>query len=346
MTVSLGDRESVVGPEDEGVSHVQALGPMRSVPAVWRAVQRFRPDVAHVSAVLIPIHAVWIRLLVHARIPFVISPHGLLSPAGMNTRFAAKVPSRNRTWLKKAYFRHLDLPLLHRAAGLHAQADYERELLIDLGLGNVFVVPLGVDGEWVDLALPDRAGPRMPTTFSYLGRVDTYHKGLDLVLTGFEELKRRGLDQHVRLIIAGSDVASSFERIARQVRAAGLTNVELRGQTWGSEKERLWADTDYFLSVFRYAGMARATAEALGHGVPVIATRESNWGDWVQRHDMGFCVNPDERAVTDLLYSLATEEPSRYARRSRNASSFASRNSWDLTAQEMSIAYERLLKGS
>jgi glycosyltransferase involved in cell wall biosynthesis len=233
--------------------------------------------------------------------------------------------------------------MLHRAAGVHAQADFERELLADLGLETIFKVPLGVDDEWVD---KDAAGTRelhAPTTFSYLGRIDVYHKGLDLILGGFRELTRRGLDRDARLIIAGSDVGDSREWAVQAIREWGLVNAEVRSPAWGSDKQRLWDETDYFLGIFRYAGMARATAEALGHGIPVIASRESNWGDWVRRHDMGFCVELDVRSVADLLCRIVVSEPAGYAARSRNAFSFAVSHSWEWVAAEMAGAYQKLL---
>jgi len=305
-------------------------------------LKSFRPDLAHVSAVLIPSHRVWIPVLRRANVPYVISPHGLLSPLGMSTRFNARAASRHRIRLKKAYFGFLDLPMLRAAAALHAQADYESELIAGFGLANTFTIPLGVDEEWVNSGV-DRRAPHDPTTFTYLGRLDIYHKGLDLILAGFRELARQGLHKKARLIIAGSDVGGSRGTIMRRLREAGLENVEVREPTWGGDKEVLWKETDYFLSVFRYAGMARATAEALGQGIPVVASREGNWGDWVRRHDMGFCVEADERSVADLLCRIVTDESTRYVARAKNALSFACSHSWQWVAAEMTTAYERLL---
>jgi glycosyltransferase involved in cell wall biosynthesis len=127
------------------------------------------------------------------------------------------------------------------------------------------------------------------------------------------------------------------------IQDADLKNVEVRDPSWGREKDRLWEETDYFLGIFRYAGMARATAEALGHGIPVIASRESNWGDWVHRYDMGFCVEPEKRSVADLLHRIVTKESAGYTTRRTNAHSFAHSHSWQWVAGEMVSAYENLL---
>lgn len=344
LTLSLQSDGSTVPPGPVGtLSHVQVSNTLQGVRALRPALERFRPEVAHVTSLLIPAHQAWVGTLRRARVPYVVSPHGLLNPIGTNVRFGGKVALRHRIWLKKSFSRLVDLPLLRGAAGLHAQSAFERELLAGLGLENIVTVPLGVDDDWVDGNAAGTREQHTPTTFSYLGRIDLFHKGLDLVIAGFRELARRGLDKEARLIIAGSDVGDSRERALRAIREAELANAEIRGPAWGSDKQRLWEESDYFLGIFRFAGMARATAEALGHGIPVIASRESNWGDWVRRHDTGYCVELDERSVADLLCRIVVNERAGYAAKSRNAFSFAVSLSWDRVAAEMAAAYEGLL---
>jgi glycosyltransferase involved in cell wall biosynthesis len=343
LTLSLQSQASTGSSERVAtLSHVQVRNRLQGARALSHALKGFRPEVAHVSALAIPTHQIWVAVLKQLRIPYVVSPHGLLNPLGMNTRFGSKVPSRHRIWLKKAFFRLFDVPLLRGAGGLHAQADYERELLTSLGLNNIFTVPMGVDDDWIDKEAAGRRRLHAPTTFSYLGRIDTYHKGLDLVLAGFRELAHYGLHNEARLIIAGSDVGDSRNEVVRMIRKAGLTNVEVRNPAWGRDKKQLWEESDYFLSIFRYAGMARVTAEALGHGIPVIASREGNWGDWVRRYDMGFCVELDPRSVADLLHRIVLDERASYAARSSNALSFALSHSWQRVAAKMAAAYEQL----
>jgi glycosyltransferase involved in cell wall biosynthesis len=343
LTASLFSEEPAFQSRQATVSHFQARSAVRGLRALRRELEAFRPDVAHVSAVLVPTHHAWTRVLRRSGVPYVVSPHGLLNPIGINTRFNAKAGSMHRIWMKKSFARLVDLPLLRCAAGLHAQADHESELLAGFGLANVYTVPLGVDREWIGKDTASRLEPHAPITFSYLGRIDIHHKGLDLVLAGFRELARRGLGKDARLIIAGSDVAGSRRTILQAAHEAGLANVEVRDPAWGAEKDRLWEETDYFLGIFRYAGMARATAEALGHGIPVIASRESNWGDWVRRHNMGFCVAPEARAVSEELCRIVAHETAGYAARAENARSFAVSHSWQWVAAQIVRVYEILL---
>lgn len=344
LTLSLQSDGSMVPSEPFAtLSHLQAPNALQGVRALRPALERFRPEVAHVTSLLIPAYQAWVGTLRRARVPYVVSPHGLLNPIGTNVRFGGKVAWKHRIWLKKSYSRLVDLRLLRRAAGLHAQSEFERELLAGLGLENIVTVPLGVDDDWIDRNAAGTRKLHTPTTFTYLGRIDLYHKGLDLVVAGFRELARRGLDGDARLIIAGTDVGDSREWALRAIHEAALATAEIRGPAWGIDKQQLWEESDYFLGVFRYAGMARATAEALGHGIPVIASRESNWGDWVRRHDMGYCVELDERSVADLLCRIVVHERACYAAKSRNAFSFAVSHSWERVAAEMAAAYETLL---
>src|SRR5687767_11234417 len=90
LTVSLSSQDSTFHLKQATVSHVQARNALHGIHALRRVLNCFDPEMAHVSGLLIPTHQAWIGVLRRAGVPYIVSPHGLLNPIGMNTRFDTK----------------------------------------------------------------------------------------------------------------------------------------------------------------------------------------------------------------------------------------------------------------
>ena len=337
----MGHRVTVAalpGPVDIRAPGV-AMYPLPVNPiAAWRKLERLmaddEPQVCHVSALSIPQHTLWIPSVRRNGIRLVVSPHGLLSPAGLAVRWEGKRQTRARGWLKSAYHRTFDIPLLGQVDCVHAQSDFERECILRINsAARVAVIPLGIDAEWIGPDASIRRQLGIPVTFGYLGRLDVYHKGLDLILDAVSHL---ATSRPVRIVFAGS----SIERFRRQLEGrAGKLGVEIRGETWGADKERFWRDCSYFLGVFRFAGMARAVGEALARGVPVIASREGNWGDTVARHGMGFAVALEAPSIASCMTRAADLEEAQYRSLSAAALKFARQWTWARVAESTIAMY-------
>jgi len=97
---------------------------------------------------------------------------------------------------------------------------------------------------------------------------------------------------------------------------------------WGGEKDKLFDETDCFLGVFRYAGMARACGEAIARGIPLIASREGCWGDWVEDGRIGLRVNLNTDDVFLALKRAIEMTPEEYAKMSRRAYDYSHEINW------------------
>ena len=295
------------------------------------------PDVCHFTALSIPEHIGWLSAVRSADIPYVVSPHGLLSPIGLNVRWEGKIQSPLRRIVKSAFRHVFDVPMLRHASAIHAQSEFERECVLSVHPGaKVNVIPLGVDREWVNESTARRRSLVPPLTLGYLGRLDVFHKGLDLVLDAVQNSVRV---RSMRIVFAGSPVKRYHAALTR--RAADL-GVEIRGEIWGAEKERFWSQCHFFWGAFRFAGMARAIGEALGHGVPVIASREGNWGDVIAKNKMGCLVGLNSASVLACLEKLLDMDERSYSSLSFRAVNFAKNWSWHQVAASMVEMYSLL----
>jgi glycosyltransferase involved in cell wall biosynthesis len=306
-------------------------------------VRRNKIDLVHITGLWIPAHQFWAREILRAGIPYVVSTHGNLSPIGMRVRFGEKATTFYHIWVKRLWHEWLDLSLLRHAIGVHAHSKYEETLLHSAGIANVFVAPPGVDYGWLNLAGMQRRRRHTRVTFLHLGRLDIYHKGLDLICEAAQRLVTAGLAQRCKFLLVGPtvhDSKASLQKLASTI-ASGI--LEIRGAVWGKNKLPLWEETDYFLNLYRFAGIALAPCEAIGSGLPLLASREGNLGDWTAEANMGWTVPLHSQRLYELIKHILCSSEADYHRLSTNAWNFAKTNSWSDVGKRIIDGYSSFL---
>jgi glycosyltransferase involved in cell wall biosynthesis len=300
-------------PEPETIDRdgllVRAFPPTRSPFGVHAALKARidGPDQDVDMVHLQPPHdpAVWGlgRFLSKRGIPYFLSPHAMWAEEALS-RHALR---------KRVYKLLLDNRLTRHSAGIHATAEPESA---DIGAyapwSRVFVVRNSVDldtiprkGEGDDywrsrLPIPD--GGRV---FVYLGRLDPYQKGLDLLLSGLAAARADGANAVLGLI--GPHWRDSEKEIRDTIDRLGLgSEVVMTGALFGDEKLEALRSGDVYIQVSRYEGSPYSIIEALASGLPAIVTPGTNFADAVRVHNAGWAVEPHESSITAAI-STATQ---------------------------------------
>lgn len=125
--------------------------------------------------------------------------------------------------------------------------------------------------------------------------------------------------------------------------AFGSGLLEIRDAVWGEDKWSVWEEADYFLNLYRFAGIALAPCEAIGTGLPLLASREGNLGDWAAEAEMGWSVPLDSHKLYALFSRILNLSETDYLRLSGNAWKFAQDNSWNHVSRKMLNQYESTL---
>jgi glycosyltransferase involved in cell wall biosynthesis len=147
---------------------------------------------------------------------------------------------------------------------------------------------------------PGAGGRRGPVRFLYIGGL-VPHKGIGVVLDAF----RRVAHLEVRLDIAGAGVlAEACARAARED-----PRIRFHGYVRGDEKHELFASSDVvLLPSLCWEVVGLVILEALGHGVPVIASRTGGIPEFVDEGQTGFFVDPgDARALGERVARIAAD---------------------------------------
>jgi glycosyltransferase involved in cell wall biosynthesis len=316
-----GDEVEVLGRGPGGAAGPKALFPLAVVPAVWRALRRFRPHVVQVHesdgalaallvAVLAPLlgpRPLLVALLqvsyveeLRAVRPLVARGRVLGRPGGVELRFRwLKAPLQIVLGRFTAFV--ADLVLAPSAATAE-------EIRRDYGVAEVGVLPNVTGG----LELEPAPGRREAAAEGYLlfvGRL-RIRKGVEVLLEALRAIRER--QAGARLLLAGDgEHRRALERKAAEL-ALGPAAVFL-GRCDPSEVRGLLAGAAALVVPSTYEGMPLVVLEAMACGVPVVASRVSGIPEVVEDGVTGWLVPPEdpEALAVALGEALAAPEDAR-----------------------------------
>lgn len=196
-------------------------------------------------------------------ISYIYCPHGSLSPGALQR-------SRLR---KKVYFRLFEAWIIRNSRSVHFLGKTQYDAIDKIiKVPHKALIPNGLSS---DELLGFRRMTRQDShpVFSFCGRLDIHHKGLDLLLEGFALYKGEGGKGKLALIGDGTDKGILL-RMADNLGI--LSEVEFLGSRFGDEKLTILGNSDVFIHTSRYEGMPMAVLEAAGLGLPCILSQETN----------------------------------------------------------------------
>jgi glycosyltransferase involved in cell wall biosynthesis len=293
-------------------------------------ISEFKPDLIHLYSLWIPDHFLWLPAILRSKAPYVLSPHGTLHPAMVHYRFAGKRNTPFHSVCKALFRKYCDSWILRRCAYLHALSDYEANLAEDAGCKHIVVAPNGIDKSWIKPR--KRKSAEEPLQLTFLGRLDSYQKGLDILIGMLEHLRRKLLRQRLILNVVGPDLNGCAAKLAEACSAQSSVELRMPGPLFGQPKDVLLGGTDIFFHLSRFEGMARAAREALARGIPIIASPESNLGAWIARSNAGWQCAIDVAELISILDKVVSEE---LEIKSQNAQIFSVKYSWEFVAEDM-----------
>ena len=294
LTTARLDRRSTIGPgfparaqagypiyycrRKLGVSVAPAL-PWQ----LWRLVRW--ADVVHLTAVY---SFPTIPTLLTCRIlrkPVVWSPRGSLQRWEGSTR-----PRLKSVWDRICRFIAPGRLILHVTSEQEARESRKRFPGVEAA-----VIPNGVHVPDEVAHVENKATLRL----LYIGRIDP-KKGIENLLEACSELDDR-LPVPWSLRIAGSGEESYVGSIRRGIEDRRLSDrVSMLGHVVGEAKRALFEETDVVVVPSHTENFAMVVAEALAHGVPVIASKGTPW-EKVEEEGCGLWVDNSPEALAAAI---------------------------------------------
>lgn len=265
----------------------------------------------------------WARI---KKIPYIVSPRGMLSQWCFNHK-----------WLKKRMgwllYQYRDL---QNAAAIHVTSDDEQNDVRRMGLTSpIFVIPNGMQVS-EEIRKPGKSTQRRQAVC-----ITRLHpvKGLDLLVEAWVNLKLTDW----KLVIAGPSEAGMRERLDAQINASQQSClIELRDAVEGAEKTALLNEAELFVLPSFSENFGMAIAESLANGIPVITTTGTPWSTIVPNR-CGWYVAPEMQELQRaLLEATACSAETLVDMGRRGQALIASDYSWETVALRMIDAYSTI----
>ena len=187
--------------------------------------------------------------------------------------------------------------MLKRASAIHCIGKSEVEGIDNIfRASNVFLMPYGFEINQQPIT------ENNDFIIGFIGRLDIYTKGLDLLLEAFEVFHKK--EKNAKLWIVGD----SHERsdLEKMIAAKNLQKaVVLWGSRFGQEKNDLLKKMHLFAHPSRNEGLPSSVLEAASMGVPCLITKATNVADAIGKYSCGLAVeNENTEALTNALFEL------------------------------------------
>lgn len=278
------------------VVYVQSKSHFRLLFNVWSWSRKI--DVYHLFCGFIYNLPFVSRLLEILNKPYLYSPFGQLMPEAMKKPFLKK----------SVFFRILLKRTLKRADSIQCNSVYEQNALMRLvDSDNYIVSSLAVEGYELEKIQPGDA----PNLVSFIGRLDLWHKGLDILIEAVGLKRDLFEEKNIKIVLAGRGNDKECGLLNSMIEEASLSGiVHIEANISETQKRTILSNSLFFIHPSRVEGFARSMREAINLELPIITTFDSNVGDYINEFNAGRASAFDSNALAEAIdYCLKQKDP-------------------------------------
>ena len=268
------------------------------------------------------------KVLKKRGVPYVILPHGGLT-----------VGAQNNKKLKKKVANILLFNRFIKGA-VAIQCLSQKELNETKFKVNKFIGTNGIDIPKVQKQEFSADGLK----FLFIGRLDMYHKGLDILLEAVGSIKDFLAENNCKFYIYGPDSNGGYEQIKQAIAQNGLKEIIiLNREIVGQNKADELLSADCFIQTSRFEGMPMGILEAMGYGLPCLVTYGTVLGEFISEHDAGWACATDAESVAAAI-KQAVGQKNTLSEKSKNAVKAVKENfGWESVAKHALEKYGKLI---
>ena len=272
------------------------------------------------------------------KIPYVITPNGMLEPWALAYK-AGK---------KRHYYSFIEKPILCSASLIQALVTSEainiQQLITN---AQVHVVPNGIDQcEYIHLPSTEVFYNQYPnllgkTLILFLGRIDP-KKGLDLLAPAFAQTHQQFPETH--LVVAGPDGIGFMPTALSYFQRVGcLEAVTFTGMITGDLKRSALAASRLYVAPSYSEGFSMSILEAMASGLPCIITQQCNFPE-AAKAKAAYVIDTNVDALAETLLQCLHHpvDAKETGRRARDL--ILEQYTWDVIAKQLVDIYKSIIE--
>lgn len=292
----------------------------------------------------------FIRLIPMVRWADVVHLTGVYSPPTIPTLFVCRLLGKPIVWSPrgslqrwegstrpkiKVFWEWICNCLVKQGACiLHATVNAEAiDSRLRISKAVVAVVPNGV-------VIPERLEkrkwkPNGQLRLLYIGRLHPI-KGLENLIQALAILP-----ENIMLTICGTGEPSFKASLYNLIEKAGIEErVEFKGHVSDDGKRRAFKNADVCVLPSFSENFGMVVAEALAHGLPVIAGKGTPWPE-VEKHHCGYWVENDPTTLADAIINMSTQDLEKMGKSGRDW--MKAEYGWQSIGVQMFLLYQRMI---
>jgi Glycosyltransferase len=178
---------------------------------------------------------------------------------------------------------------------------------------------------------------------TYIGRVEIYQKGLDILLKAISALQDKMRKAHFTLEIYGPEQENAYAVLKALANSLNIQDLILiKKPVFGEEKAKVLQQTDVFIMTSRFEGHPMGLIEALAYGLPCVATTGTNIRPEIEAYNAGWTA---DNTVENIAFALEKmlQEREQFLQKGTNARKLAKQYDWDQIAQQSHRIYKEII---
>ena len=202
------------------------------------------------------------------------------------------------------------------------------------------IIPNGIDGKNITKEFYN--ADKIKGIF--IGRLDIYHKGLDLLITACGKIKEELVKNNCKLYIHGPDINGSKLKLKKLIKAHHLEDVLfIKEAVFDKDKEEKLLESDFFIQTSRFEGHPMGLIEALSYGLPCLVTYGTNMADEIKKANAGWTADVCIEGIVGALKLLLKERD--FSQKGINALKLSRKYNWDNLAEVSHEKYLEVIRG-
>lgn len=256
---------------------------------IRRVIENEKDPIVHVEGIWLASHIMGARQALKHDVPFVLSPHGQLSPWILRAQGSLKQIE------KTLYWKTLASRSLEKASACHAQTHLERDDICEyLRAPKVSTIPIGINFENYTTRISE---PQSEGYLLFLGRLHPV-KGVDILIRSFA---KADISPKWKLVIAGPPMSDQYLSELKSIAAScfAADRIKFVGPILGERKKELVQGAWCQVVPSHTESIANVNLEAGGEQTPTITTHITGLRDWEEGG--GLLVDPEVKELTKAI---------------------------------------------
>lgn len=254
-----------------------------------------KPDLVVISGIFHPSVSALARFLKKLEIPYIAWPHDPYHPSIFSKKF----------YLKWPYWYLLERPMLRQAKAVQVLDIRHGKFLRNLAVNTPFIeVPNGFHPE--DVLLESKLEWRQDTSpkLLFLGRIDAYNKGLDLLLEAFAKIVLKQKNANYQLTIQGPDFGDKKNLEEKGKKLLIADKLSFLNADFSVSPTSIISEYDIFCLPSRFEGFGLSALEAMLTARVLLVSEVGGIASHVKSSGCGVVVKPEVASIKNGLEKL------------------------------------------